>query len=683
MSMHRLDSRRPSVARGIIVCVLALAALSAAGPAIGGQAPARPASLDQILTELATYDGGINSRAVWQLRDYVNARRDDAAGRAECEGKLLQFLKSPATPVARMTAARHLRAIAGDTAVPALQLMIADDRLADLAIYTLRQIPGGAAERALIQAVKTATGATRVAVVAALGERKASAAVPVLVPLLQQPPVAVAAAIALGRIGDDAAASALLSAIAPAIAAGGAGAGAVGTPGALKQAEASALLSCAERALAAKDSAAALRLYETLSSDATLPVSLRKAALIGRIAASGGNAASLVLNVVGGSDAELQEAAIGMIAEVFAPDAIGPICAVAPRLSDRGKVQLLAVLSAYPGSRVGPTVMQAFGSQTDAVRIAALKALGSVGDSAAVRPLADAASRTRGREQAAARTALGMLKGRAVDEEIVTQLSQKPTDGVAGELLLAVGDRRIFPAKPVVTAALASPSSQVRVQALKALRAIGTPSDMSAVLDLLLTSGDGSDRVDAEKTAVALAQKIESPDGRSRTVKARLGSEKRPDARVRLIGLLPLIADSSALPVLRGLLDDGDPDVLDAAVRAMAGWPTPAAREDVLRLARDSRNETHRLLAIGGLVRIVGLDKYRDPQATVADLKQVSGLSSRPEEQKLVLGALVQFPCPAALELANGLLRKPDVKAEAQAAIDKISARLTKEVSRK
>ena len=47
------------------------------------------------------------------------------------------------------------------------------------------------------------------------------------------------------------------------------------------------------------------------------------------------------------------------------------------------------------------------------------------------------------------------------------------------------------------------------------------------------------------------------------------------------------------------------------------------------------------------------------------------------------LSALTQFPCAEALETAAGFLREPLVKAEAQAAIDRITPRLPKEASRK
>ncbi len=115
---------------------------------------------------------------------------------------------------------------------------------------------------------------------------------------------------------------------------------------------------------------------------------------------------------------------------------------------------------------------------------------------------------------------------------------------------------------------------------------------------------------------------------------------------------------------------------MDAAARAIAAWPTATARDDMLGLVKDAKDETHRLLAFAGLVRLVGLDVNRLPRAAVADLKMLSGLAWRPEEQKLVLGALATFPCQEALDLAKGFLQNEALKAEAQAAIDTITLRM-------
>ena len=649
--------------------LLVLAAAAGSGLAVQAQTPARAASLDEILKEVSTYDGGIDSAALWKLRDYVYARKDDPAGRAECEATLLQFLKTDATSVAKMTVCRHLRVIGSDAAVPPLQAMLADDRAADMALYALQQIPGGAAGNALVQALETTSVATKIAVIAALGERREAAAVPALVPLLKQPALSSTVAFALGKIGGDAAAAALVATYA-------------GAPTDLKPVVAASILACADAWLAAKNTSAALRLYEPLSSDMSLPIPLRRAVVMGRISAAGSGAAALLLNLLGGPDPILQEAAIARIADVIPPEAIGPVCELLPRLPESAQVQVLAVLSGYPGQRVLPAVLQGARSNLMPVRITAIRALASAGDPSVVPLLAETAARTRGLEQVAARSALGMLKGRAVDEAILSLLTQTQSEDLETELLLSIADRRIFAAKRTVAAALASRSPRIRVQALKTLRVIGTPSDIPAALDALLQSADELERAEAEQTTAALARKIANADGRAGALKARLATEKNPEARVRYLGVLPLIGDRSTLPVLRAALEDDNPEVLDAAVRAFAAWPTSAAHDDIVRLARDSKSETHQLLAIRGLVRSVDLDPYRDPEAAVADLKLAAAFSWRPEEQRLVLGALVQFPCKGALALATELLKEPSVEVEAQAAIDKIAARLAKKGAR-
>jgi len=340
-------------------------------------------------------------------------------------------------------------------------------------------------------------------------------------------------------------------------------------------------------------------------------------------------------------------------------------------------VQVLSVLSGYPKERVLATVLKAAGSDALPVRMAAMKALETVGDASAVPFLAETAAKTRGGEQSAARSALGLLKGKPVDEAVLALWAQKPPEEVRGELLLAIAERRMFAAKNTVAAAAQSPTPIIRAQALRALRSIGTPSDIPGILDLLVKSGGDAERIEVETTIAALAQKIADPDGRSAAVKTRLGVEKDPVARARLLRALSRIGDDSSLPQLRASLGETNPDIVDAAARALASWPTTAARDDVVDLARKSASETHRLLALQGFVRMINLERYRRPDAAVADLRQAYFMASRTQEKRLILSALARFACPEALELAGWYLGDTAVKAEAQAAIDKLKARLT------
>jgi hypothetical protein len=623
--------------------------------------PVAPASLDGILAQVATYDGGIASDYVWKLRDYVFARKDDAAGRAECEAKLLQFLRGPGTRSAKMAATRLLRVIAGDTAIPALQVMAADPRLSDYGIYVLQPMTGSAAENALVGALTAARGAQKAAIVAALGQRRASSALPLLEPMLRDPALAAPAAVAIGRIGGPAASAALASAYGAAA-------------GESRRLLAASLLEAGDGLLAAKDNEAAAKIFGALAADRSLPAPMRTAAFIGDISAAGPRASTVLVTMLGGDDADARAAAIARIGDIIPPDGIGPVCDLLPRLPDSAQVQVLAAIARHPASRVRPAALNAAKSDSPDVRVAALRTLESAGDASTVAFLADTAgSAPKGPVQDAARRTLGSLKGRDVDDAIVALLGRPAPAALTAELLRAVADRRIFLAKPAVSAALAAASPAVRLEGLKTLRVIGTPSDASPVLDLLLKSGDDVERAEAEKTVTALLQKIGSPENRSRLVRMRLVAEKDPAARATLIGLIASTGDDAALPVLRRALADADAGVVDAAARAIAEWPTATARDDMLKILRESKDETHRLLAFTGLVRLVSLDANRLPEAAVADLKGLSGLAWRPEEQKLILGALAAFPCQDALNLANGFLNDEALKAEAQAAIDKIT----------
>ena len=51
----------------VFACLVAVA--GGADAILRAQAPAPPATLDQILKEVSTWDGGIESASLWKLRD--------------------------------------------------------------------------------------------------------------------------------------------------------------------------------------------------------------------------------------------------------------------------------------------------------------------------------------------------------------------------------------------------------------------------------------------------------------------------------------------------------------------------------------------------------------------------------------------------------------------------------------
>lgn len=642
----------------------ALLLLAALALSVSFAGQAAPASLDQILKALATFDGGIDSAPFWALRDYVYARRDDPAARAQCESALLAFLGGKATPTAKMAVCRHLRFIGGDKSVPVLAKMLPSPETSDMALYALAKIPGPAADLALRESLAKTGGAVQVSVINTLGVRGSREAVPALAPFLGQPKsdAAKAAAYVLGRLGGPASAAALTKALPAA-------------PADLKVVLAASLLACGEQFVKDKDLSAAAPLYDKVLA-ANVSPAMNRAAMRGRITSAGDKAADVLMGALQGNDAARQDAAVLKIRDVIPPDAIGPICGLYPVLPEHLRIILLPVLAGYPKNAVLPVLLATVKGDTPAVRLAALKAMEIAGDASLVSFLAETGAKARGAEQAAARSALASIKGQDVDAAILEYLGQKTGEDIQSELLLAVSERRIFAAKSVVSSFLGDASPRLRLQAIKGLRTIGTPSDIPAVLDRMLKCEEGAELLETQNTAAALAFKIAAPEGRSAAVKATLAEEKSPAGRARLIAVLGRIGDDSSLPQLRECLTAADAEVVDAAVRALAGWPTGTPIEDIWKIAKTSANETHKLLALQGFIRLTAAAKFRLPEAAVGDLKIASEAARRPEEKRLILAALPTFAGPEALELAKAIGADSTVRAEAHAAIAAINQKL-------
>jgi len=651
------------------ICLL-FPVMSTATPVPQSPQTSSPLNPDEILRRLASYEYGQNEGVLWDLRNYVRSMKDIPESRLACEEKLLAFLDSQATPAAKMTVCRQLRIIGSEKSIPVLEKLLLQKDTSDMARYALEKIPGEAADKALLKALANSKNDAQLGVISSLGKRKTQAAVSALGALIldSKKDISSAAVFSLGRIGGKEATgllSAALEKVKPDL-----------------QAQiASALLICAEdfRALHSTDSASGI--YSQLLG-LKLPAELRRAAMSGKIATAGDQAAKTTLSALEAADQDMYVPAIGMVKSVFNASNIASVCALLPKLPEASQVQLLAVLAEYPKDPGLSTILQAAQSAQQAVRVAGLKALEKVGDASTVEFLAAAAAKSSGKEQDAARTSLWGIKGREIDEAVLSALAKQPADDVLNELILSIGERQIFAAKNLLVKQTGSPSAKVRQNSLRALKVIGTPSDISGLLDLLFKTENEQEQVEIENTVASLAKKISNPLARSGAIKAKLEKETNIKNKCVLFYVLGRIGDDSALPLLREALNDPHVEVVDAAVRALAVWPTATAKDDVLQINETTKNDVHEILTLQGYVRMISLEKYRAPEAAVKDLKLAYGLADRPEEKKLVLGVLPNFACPGALEFAQSLLEFNDIKAEAQAAVDKIKKKLEKDPSK-
>jgi len=624
----------------------------------------RPPDLGEILQKVSTYDYGKDEEVLSRLRSYVRSIRNSQQARSECEAKLAEFLDSKATMAAKMAVCRQLREIGTSASVPALERMLLKEETSDLALYALEKIPDASAEKALIQALDKTRGKVRLGILSSLGNRRAEKAVPALEKLLNKsdPATAAAAATALGHIANPQASDALLKALA-------------GSSGKLRDRVGSSLLNCAQEYTISKDLKTAAAIFDALmNTKLSLPV--RQSAMKGRIRSSGNaEARSMIIQTLKGKDSDHHAPAIGLIGDFFDDSNISEVCALFSGLPAASQIQLLEALSCFQDDAARTTAVEAIKSPEQEVRISALKALEKLGDATTVDLLVLHAAQARGKEQEAARNSLWSLRGEDVDKVILLNLVKMQGPDIQNELIKSTAERRIEEGMELLLARARSSDSGNRLEAIKAIKDIASLSDLPRLVELLLSLKEERDQMELASTIAVVAGKSPQPVGRARAILAALSQTEDIPKRCSLFRVLGKIGDDSSLPVLREALAESSPELKDAAVRALADWPTPTPRDDLFQVVRTSSNSVHKVLSLRAYIQMVGMEPYRSPRMAVRSLQEVLDLA-RAEEKKLILGILPTFAGPEALALAESLLKEKEVAAEAELAIKKIKQAL-------
>jgi HEAT repeat protein len=383
-------------------------------------------------------------------------------------------------------------------------------------------------------------------------------------------------------------------------------------------------------------------------------------------------AVGIVLDILRSDDQEMQAAAIAMVKEMPGTEVTEALAKELPNLSAKSQVQLLSALGDRGDIAARPAVVAAVKSEDESVRIAALRALGQLGDDSSVELLAQAAAGATGAEQKAARDSLYRLRGPNVDKVILAAIP-KAEAKTKVELISSVGQRNITAGVATLLETAKDSDRKVRIESLRVLKVVAGPEHLPALVELLIKAKSSSDRTEAQKTIAAVAHRIADKDRQAASVLAALPSVKEIVARCSLLNVLGRIGDNSALPVLNVALKDENVEVQTAAIRALADWPTSEPAVELLKVAESSGNKVHRILALRGFVRLLGLASERPAGETIEMYKKAMSLAPDAGEKKKVLSGLANTKSLAALQMAAGYLGDEVLAVEAGAAVVNIA----------
>lgn len=624
-------------------------------PALLLAAGVSAADLSTVISEASKYESGRNAEPLRQIERAVRESAGSVAQRAEVEAALVTLLAPSATFEARRFACTQLAIIGTEASLPAIAELLKQPETVGIGCLAISSNPSLKANEVLRAALAVAAPAMRPQIIVTLGDRGDTGTVKALVELARGNDPAAAAIASLGKIADAAALKELAALR-------------QGDSPELARLASLASLVAGDKAAKRGDPASAIGIYNELLAASQIAYA-RRAAFEGllRLDADGGE--QRALDILRGSDATLKPSAIAQVRTFKSPGASAKFAKELAALTPAERVQMIESLAARNDAAARAAITEQLIAEDASVRRAAVIAFADIGDAASVPALAKALGAvSTAPEQQILEMAMASLKGgAAVDAQVIALLQAGGSAPKAG--LINVLARRGSPtAIPALLEQAGNDDAAVAKAAFRALGKLAAADHLSALLDKMLELKAGAARGEAENAIAKAIDRTSDAGRRSGAVIGALGLARDTETRCSLIGLLPVCGGPQALAAVASARADQNPQVREAAFRALAGWGDSAAIDPLLEIAQSSAPNTERVVALRGSVRLLGTATEYSTREIAARFQKAFAVAKPLNEGKLVLAGLASVHDPLALGLIEPFLSDPETQAEAAVA---------------
>ncbi len=608
------------------------------------------ADIQKAVSSLAAYEDGKETTGLRMIDAMLRSEPSGSPALRELEQRLADLIAGPATHEAKTEACKFLCVIGGEASQAPLVSLLKDEKVAEIAVLALTHYPASA-DKALREALPGARGRGAVAIAGLLGERRDRDAVAPLSAFAAGGDAQAidAAAMALGNIGTPDAAAALEKLRAA------------------KPVRLSALmgsLRCAYRLAEDGKNAEADALCEKLLEPA-YPLHVRRGAFLKRCELAPANQAALILALLKSGPADIKSAAIARVAAITDRTEADKVLAAMPTLNPNEQALLISALGRMTAAWVRPAVLAAASSQDTGIRLAALAALARVGDDSCVPTIVAAVKKTGDdREKAIGLAALRDVPGDAAGAAILSA-AQAAEGAHKADLISVLADRGVAAAVPLMQAASDAPEAVVRRAALRGFAFLSGADTLPSLIQMFLARVGDPSAADFERAIVILSDKVDPPAARADLLIKEW--EARPDPAIRgaLARVLGAVATDAALEKLQKAMDETQPQVRDAAIRALIAWPDNRALPAIEGIARNSQDDRYRILAIRGISTM----ERKDLGRFVKLLGELLSKSPSVPVAKESLAALAQIAHPFAIKTAATKLSDAALQNDAVVAI--------------
>jgi HEAT repeat protein len=588
---------------------------------------------------------------------------DDRNASPDKERELLAVLESD-SPGAEKAITCKLLAIHGSAAaVPQLARLLENEQLSSWARIALEAIPGPEAKAALRHATNSLTGRLLVGTINSIGVGRDAEAVDLLVTRLQDPDaeVASAAAVALGRIGNPAAAKALRPLLATSSAE-------------TRSAIAEGAVLCAERFFLADDHDAAVALYDDVRK-ADVPRQRILEATRGAILARKTDAGiALLIEQLNSKELALFQIGLSTAREFPGSQIDKALAAELAKAAPERAALVIHAMADRKETVVLPAVVKAASQGPKPVRLAAIGALGRVGNDTCLAPLLQAGVESDADLASAAKDALSDLPGASVDKEIVSRLAK--AEGKSYPLLIELVGKRRISAIPELQKALDNSDKNVRSAALTALGATVPPKNLSILITQFVSPKHAEDEAVAKQALMAACIRMPDREVCADDLSKAL-AKSEVSSQTALLQILGAVGGTKALQTIGASAKSSEPELQDAASKLLGEWMTIDAAPVLLDLTKTAPDEKYKARAIRGYIRIARQFVMPEPERLAMCEKALQACRNA-SEQKLLFDILKRYPTIDTLKMALKMIQDvPELKDDGTQAVMAIAQKLS------
>lgn len=403
----------------------------------------------------------------------------------------------------------------------------------------------------------------------------------------------------------------------------------------------------------------------------------------------------LVLDLLKEQDKEVRSLAFEQIrTEMKGEEATKQFAGMLTELQDDARIGLLSALADRGDVAAKPAILETLkASEKTPVVIAAMAAVGKLGDPSDSGTLVRRLSDSDQDIQAAARGALIRLQGDAMTKTLVGEFHRGP-EPIKLAMIEILTARRAMDAIPDLISWSTSKTRSYRKAAMVALGQLGTVEHLPLMLPGVLKATRGPERSSAEKAVLLVARRESDAEKRAQPILDALASYSETE-RLHLLPTLGRVGGGAALRQVEAALKSSDTASHSAGIMAISHWPDASVADTLIALAKSDQHDNHRAIALRALIRVAPLADGRDDGEKLSLLKTVLGMANRDADKKLAIrrasairtvetlrfllpyvetSTLAEDACHAIVELAHHRQLRDDNKPEFHAALDKVLA---------